>query len=130
MTFSIFNRIKKPNAKPKSDVDIEYLIIVSHNVIAFRAVGAEAGSWGCRGQITKTTKKLPFTSWYLKCLYSKNMGRGAIEPPSSVGPVEDKYEYGLFSFFKGHYKKKSCLLQFGSYGFNVALCFFFTSSWT
>ena len=37
-----FQQNKKPNAKPKSDVDIEYLIIVSHNVIAFRAVGAEA----------------------------------------------------------------------------------------
>ena len=38
---------KKPNAKPKSDVDIEYLIIVSHNVIAFRAVWAE----GCGGNL-------------------------------------------------------------------------------
>ena len=47
MTFSIFNRTKKPNAKPKSDVDIEYLIIVSHNVIAIRAVGAE----GCGGNL-------------------------------------------------------------------------------
>ena len=38
---------KKPNTKPKSDVNIEYLIIVSHNVIAIRAVGAE----GCGGNL-------------------------------------------------------------------------------
>ena len=35
-----FQQNEKPNAKPKSDVDIEYLFIVSQNGIAFRAVGA------------------------------------------------------------------------------------------
>ena len=39
-----FQQNKKPKAKPKSDVDIEYLIIVSHNVIVFRAVGAYGGA--------------------------------------------------------------------------------------